>query len=131
MADTIQFVLVSPERMLASMEANEVQIPGAEGDMTAMADHMPLITTLRPGVVRATGGGETKEFVVSGGFAEVTASTVSVLAEQAVPRAEVTQEFLENLRQQAEAAHAEATDDNRDATAKAVADLAELAAQMV
>ena len=55
MADTVQFDLVSPERLLASVEATEVQIPGTDGDMTAMADHTPLITTLRPGVVRASG----------------------------------------------------------------------------
>ena len=47
MADTLQFDLVSPERSLASMQVSEVQIPGSDGDMTAMADHAPTITTLR------------------------------------------------------------------------------------
>ena len=51
MADTVQFDLVSPERLLSSVAAKEVQIPGAEGDMTALPDHAPLITTLRPGVL--------------------------------------------------------------------------------
>ncbi len=51
MADTMQFDLVSPERRLASVQATAVQIPGAEGDMTAMPDHAPLITTLRPGIL--------------------------------------------------------------------------------
>ena len=45
---TLQFDLVSPERRLASLEATEVRVPGADGDMTAMADHAPTITTLRP-----------------------------------------------------------------------------------
>ena len=49
MADTMQFDLVSPEKSLASLAAREVQIPGSEGDMTAMPDHAPTITTLRPG----------------------------------------------------------------------------------
>ncbi len=131
MADMIQFDLVSPERKLASMQASEVQIPGSEGDMTAMADHMPIITTLRPGVVKATGSEGTQEYVVSGGFAEVTPTSVSVLAEQAVPRADVTPEFLDRLREQAEEAHAQTTDTARDATAKALADLAHLAEDMV
>ncbi len=131
MADTMQFDLVSPERKLASMQASEVQIPGAEGDMTAMPDHMPLITTLRPGILRATGAEGTQEFVVSGGFAEVTATSTSVLAEQAVPRAEATPEFLAELRKQAEEAHAQAAPEVKDRTAKALADLAHLADDMV
>jgi len=131
MADMMQFDLVSPERKLASMLVSDVQIPGTEGDMTAMPDHMPIITTLRPGIVRATGPDGTMEFVVSGGFAEVTATSVSVLAEQAMPRADVTPDFLEQLRKDADAAHEQAGPDTRDAAAKMVADLAHLAEDMV
>ena len=47
---TIQFDLVSPERKLASLDASEIQIPGSDGDFTAMAEHAPIITTLRPGL---------------------------------------------------------------------------------
>lgn len=85
-----QFDLVSPERRLSSVAAREVQLPGADGDMTVMAGHAPLITTLRPGVLRVAHERGTEEFVVSGGFAEVTATGVSVLAEQALPRGEFT-----------------------------------------
>lgn len=131
MADTMQFDLVSPERRLASLQASAVKIPGAEGDMTAMPDHAPVITTLRPGVLRATGAEGELEFVVYGGFAEVTATSVSVLAERAVPRAEATPEFMESLRKEAEARHAAAPANGRSATAKAMADLAHLAEQMV
>ena len=131
MADTMQFDLVSPERRLASMQATEVQIPGSEGDMTAMPLHMPVITTLRPGILRAVGPDGTQEFVVSGGFAEVTATSASVLAEQAVLRSEVTPDFLESLKKEAEAAHAEATPEVQDMTAKVLADLAHLADEMV
>ncbi len=92
MADTLQFDLVSPERLLASVEATEVQIPGAEGDMTAMPDHAPLITTLRPGILKVSSAKGDAEYVVTGGFAEINASSISVLAEQAVPRDEMTQE---------------------------------------
>ena len=124
MAKEMQFDLVSPERRLASFEAIEVLVPGSEGDMTAMADHMPLITTLRPGIVRAKGasGGE-QEFVVSGGFAEITATSLSVLAEQAVPRGEVTADFLESLAR-------EPGDDGPDAAAKYAADVAALRSEL-
>ena len=124
MADTLQFDLVSPERMLASFAAREVLIPGSEGDMTAMPDHAPTITTLRPGLLRAVGGSETQEFLVTGGFAEITATGASVLAERAVPKAEVTRAFLEQLQAEAQKAHEEAAPEKKDITAKVVADLA-------
>ena len=54
MADTLQFELVSPERKLASVAASAVTIPGIGGDFTAMPNHAPFLTTLRPGVVRVT-----------------------------------------------------------------------------
>jgi F-type H+-transporting ATPase subunit epsilon len=100
----VQFDLVSPERRLASVEASEVQIPGADGDMTAMADHAPTITTLRPGLLRVVHSGGADEYVVSGGFAEITAAGVSVLAEQALPRAEMTQEVYDAMIAEAKAA---------------------------
>ncbi len=104
----VQFDLVSPERRLASVEASEVQIPGADGDMTAMADHAPTITTLRPGVLTVVHGGGSDEYVVSGGFAEITADSVSVLAEQALPKAEVTQEVYDAMVEEAKEAYGRA-----------------------
>ncbi len=124
MADTLQFDLVSPERMLASFEASEVLLPGTEGDMTAMPDHAPTITTLRPGFLRAVSAGESREFLVTGGFAEITATSTSVLAEQAIPREEVSREMLEELHAQATRVHEEAAPENKDVTAKVVADFA-------
>lgn len=103
MADAMQFDLVSPERRLASVSAREVQIPGSDGDLTAMAGHVPTITTLRPGVLRVIHAGGTDEFVVSGGFAEITATGVSVLAEQALPRADLSPEIHARLLEEARA----------------------------
>ncbi|EDM72646.1 ATP synthase F1, epsilon subunit [Roseobacter sp. AzwK-3b] len=91
MADTVHFDLVSPERRLVSVDATEVRIPGAEGDLTAMAQHSPLITTLRPGIVTVTGPNGTADYVVTSGFAEIDGGSVSVLAERAIPRDEITQ----------------------------------------
>ena len=93
----LQFDLVSPERRLASAETTEVMIPGADGDMTVMAGHAPTITTLRPGIMRVTHDGTTEEYVVLGGFAEISATGVSVLAEQALHRDEMTQEVYQQL----------------------------------
>ncbi|MBQ1202465.1 MAG: F0F1 ATP synthase subunit epsilon, partial [Loktanella sp.] len=62
----LQFDLVSPERRLASVTATEVRIPAVEGDMTAMANHVPTIPTLRPGVLSVVHAGGVDDFVVSG-----------------------------------------------------------------
>ncbi len=104
MADTIQFDLVSPERSLASLEVKAVQIPGADGDMTAMPDHAPLITTLRPGILTVEAPSETSEYVVFGGFAEIGTSGISVLAEKAVPKGEMTRADLDAMLEDARSA---------------------------
>ena len=103
MADTMQFDLVSPERRVASLEVTSVQIPGADGDMTAMPGHAPLITTLRPGILRVESTGGTQEYVVTGGFAEI-GENLSVLAERALPRQEMTQETFDAILEEARAA---------------------------
>ena len=105
MADTMQFDLVSPERSLASLQVSAVQIPGADGDMTAMPDHSPTITTLRPGILKIEGPSGTSEYVVTGGFAEITGTALSVLAEKAIPVAEMTRDQHEALLADARAAH--------------------------
>lgn len=119
MAGTVQFDLVSPERRLASVKASEVQIPGADGDMTAMADHAPTITTLRPGILRVVHDKGTDEYVVFGGFAEISPTSVSVLAERALPRAEVNQAAFDTMMAAAKGAAGQADD-----IAKTVADMA-------
>jgi len=120
MPGNVQFDLVAPERRLASVQASAVQIPGADGDMTAMADHAPTITTLRPGILRVVHGGGTDDYVVSGGFAEISATAVTVLAEQALPRGEVTQSVFDGMLARARAANDVA---RSDAGAKVVADM--------
>ena len=124
----VQFDLVSPERRLASVKATEVQLPGAEGDLTAMEGHTPTITTLRPGILRAVGAEGTTAFVVTGGFAEITAATVSVLAERAVPVAEASVAMVDGLVAEAREAAAKATPEARDAADKLVADMLALKA---
>lgn len=126
----LQFDLVSPERRLASVEATEVQIPAAEGDMTAMANHAPTITTLRPGVLTVIHSGGSDAYVVSGGFAEITAEGVSVLAEQALPKDEVTQEVYDQMVADAKAAVSRAQDNFKNEPGP-VDDAAKLLSDMV
>jgi len=124
MAGTVQFDLVSPERRLASVAATEVQIPATDGDLTAMEGHTPTITTLRPGVLRAVSAQGTKSYVVTGGFAEITATGVTVLAERAIPTEEATGAILDGLVSEARALAADAPD--KDAADKLINDMTAL-----
>lgn len=118
----MQFDLVSPERKLASLEATEVEIPGAEGDFTAMQDHAPVLTTLRPGLLKVKAGSDVTEYLVTGGFVEVSPNATSVLAEQALPRGEVTREVVDSLIADAEFAAENQTGNDLDMASKRVAD---------
>ena len=85
---TFHFDLVSPEKLLFSGEVEQVDLPGAEGDMGVLAGHAPLVTTLRPGILTIFGESEKLPVVVNGGFAEVGPAGLTVLADMAVPRDE-------------------------------------------
>lgn len=126
MADGFTFELVSPETLLLSGEADLVTVPGAEGDMGIMSNHAPLMTSLRPGMVSVNmkEGGE-QSFFVRGGFADISSAGVTVLAEFAVPKAELTKEVFEEQKRLAQEeidAHAEGTDDDKKANARAFLD---------
>ena len=97
MADNMQFDLVSPERRVAEHTVTAVRIPGVEGDLTAMPNHTPLITTLRPGVLHVESDQGTEEYVVTGGFAQITPEKVSVLAEESYHRNDMSQEILDRM----------------------------------
>jgi F-type H+-transporting ATPase subunit epsilon len=118
MADKIAFDLVSPERLLLSDAADMVTIPGADGYMGVMAGHAPVISTLRPGTitVQGTAAGDTR-FFIRGGFAEVTAAKITVLAEEAIPLAEVNVATLDQRIRDAEEDVAAAKSDSDKARA--------------
>jgi len=85
MSKTFQFDLVAPEAVLASEEAVMVVVPGEAGDFGVLADHAPLLSSIRPGIVSVhTPSGEVKKIFVAGGFADVSGTLCSVLAEEAI-----------------------------------------------
>ena len=127
MADIMNFDLVSPERSLASFVATEVQIPGSEGDMTVMLNHAPILTTLRPGVLSVSGAEGVSEYVITGGFAEVTAEGVTVIAEHAMVRSEVTQADMDGIVSLAQVALDGSNEATQDAAIKVHADVVSLA----
>ncbi|NRB36657.1 MAG: F0F1 ATP synthase subunit epsilon [Rhodobacteraceae bacterium] len=132
MADVMQFDLVSPERSLASLQASAVQIPATEGDMTVMPNHAPTITTLRPGIVKVESPDGAAEYLVTGGFAEISQAGVSVLAEKALPVAEAKKADLDELVAKARGQYeaAVANDNLVDEFAKLLADMEALGTHM-
>jgi len=77
------FELVSPEKLLFSGEVEQVDVPGVEGDFGVLAEHAPMVTTLRPGILTVHAAGGEQKIVVLGGFAEVSADGLTVLADVA------------------------------------------------
>ena len=85
MAD-LHFELVTPERLVRSEEVHMVVVPGTEGDFGVLAGHAPFMSTLRNGDIAIYRGGmnvEPERIAVEGGFAEVSASGLTILAEKA------------------------------------------------
>ena len=87
MAETLQFELVSPEKLLLSEPVGMVVVPGSEGNFGVLPGHALFISTVRPGVIDVYDDGKTvnERIFVSGGFAEVTPERCTVLADEAVP----------------------------------------------
>jgi F-type H+-transporting ATPase subunit epsilon len=108
----MKFELVSPERLLLSAEVQQVTVPGTEGLFTVLPNHAPVLSTLRPGVVEViTEEGSRQRIFVRGGFAEVNNLGLTVLAEVAIPLAELDSKVLEDQIRNAEEDVADAQDD--------------------
>ena len=112
MAEPFQFELVSPERLLVSEKVEWVIIPGAEGEMTVLANHAPVMTSVKPGVVtvRSAEGAE-ERYVVFGGFADILPTGCTLLAESATAVRDIDRADLARRIQDAREDVADATDD--------------------
>lgn len=96
MAEKIQFELVSPAKLLVSSAVDMVVVPGTEGDFGALPRHSPVIATVRPGVIDIHDAGKVADRIfVAGGFAEVNEERIIVLAEEAIPVADLTAAMVE------------------------------------
>lgn len=120
MAGTFKFELVSPERVLMSVDADQVVVPGADGDFAVLAGHAPFITTLRPGVLDVTAGGSKRRVLVKSGFAEVDPTRLTILAQAAYDVDELTSAVVAKELAAAEADLAAAKDDESKSAADAL-----------
>ncbi len=123
MADTLKLELVSPERLLLSEQVEMVIVPGAEGVFGVLPLHAPTLSTLKPGFVQVYKGGAVADsFFVTGGFAEVTPASCTVLVDEAIPQATLTRDYAAQRLAAAKARLDQAAnDDDRRLAAAALA----------
>lgn len=121
MADTLQLDLVSPAKLLASEAVGMVVVPGVEGYFGVLPNHMPLLSTLRPGVVTVHEGvtaAPSKQFFVDGGFAEVNPTGCTLLVDEAIDVSELTSESVAERKAAAEQKLQDASNDEERAAAE-------------
>ena len=112
----VDLEIVRPEKLLLSQPVDMVVIPAAEGEMGVLPGHAPMIVLLRGGTISIYEGSKvTQRLYVAGGFAEITPERCTVLADEAVPVAELSREEGQRRLDAAEAAYEAA--DRLDMTA--------------
>ena len=122
------FELVSPEKLLFSGEVQSVVAPGSDGQFTVLAQHAPVMTTLKAGVVTINGD---EKLFVRGGFADVSEKGFTILAEQAIAIKDLDVAKLEQDLKNAREDLADAkTDEVRRQAADALQQLQDLRAAL-
>ncbi|HRD77819.1 MAG TPA: ATP synthase F1 subunit epsilon [Hyphomicrobiaceae bacterium] len=112
MAATFKFEVVSPERVLLATDAEQVLVPGDDGDFTVFSGHAPVISTLRPGILEVKGPGGARRLYVKGGFAEVEPDRLTILAASAIDIADGARERIRSELAAAESELASASGDD-------------------
>eukprot|EP01037_Dinobryon_pediforme_P004346 gene4346-4394_t len=106
----VDLEIVSPEKLLLSKPVDMVVIPAAEGEMGVLVNHAPMIVLLRAGTIRLyQGNAVTEQLYVSGGFAEVTPTRVTVLANEATEVSELSRTEAQSRLTAAETDYAAAS----------------------
>jgi F-type H+-transporting ATPase subunit epsilon len=123
MAAAFNFELVTPERLLLAGEAEQVVVPGAEGDFAVLVGHAPVVSTLRPGILEITLTDGKQRVFVKKGVAEADPTRLTVLAQTAVALEDLTPAMIDAELKAAEAARAEANDDQSRLMADTLVDL--------
>lgn len=103
MADKLNFSLVSPERELFSGSVDQVDVPGTEGDLGIFPDHSPLMAAIRTDAITVYADGQTTQYFVQGGFADVTPEGLIILAERAIPMDEMNAGVIKEIMEEIEA----------------------------
>lgn len=122
MADKLHFELVSPAKLLKSEDVDMVVVPGTEGDFGVLPLHAPVVSTLRTGIIEVHNESGIEKLIVVGGFAEVNAEGLTILAEIAKPLSEVDRTAYEAELKDLEEDVQDAKDDETKARAEKARD---------
>jgi len=101
---TLRLEIVTPEAKAYSEDAEMVVLPGSDGELGVYPNHVPVLTTLKPGELRVIKGGRETSLAVGEGFAEITADSVSVLTDMALQSAAIDEQAAEDAVARAKAA---------------------------
>ena len=124
------FELVTPEKILMSDSVSSVSVSGVEGDMTVLANHSPIATSLRPGYVDINTNGKTERFFLTGGFIQITSDEVVVLAESASSEEDLNSEMIDNVIEKTKSLRENASDLQKCVLAKKLNDLTNIRNQL-
>tara|TARA_Y100000991_G_scaffold67756_1_gene50588 strand:- start:387 stop:782 length:396 start_codon:yes stop_codon:yes gene_type:complete len=124
------FELVTPEKVLMSDSVSSVSVSGVEGDMTVLANHSPIATSLRPGYVDINTNGKTERFFLTGGFIQITPDEVVVLAESASSEEDLNSEMIDNVIEKTKSLMENASDLQKCVLAKKLNDLTNIRNQL-
>ncbi|MFA4954674.1 MAG: ATP synthase F1 subunit epsilon [Patescibacteria group bacterium] len=117
----MHFELITPERVVFRQEVDQVTLPTAEGEITVLPQHIPLVAALVPGIARLKTGGQVEEVAVSGGFIEVGGDNVRVLADTAERGEELDLTAIEQAKTRAQKVMREAVQADDKSYAMAMA----------
>ena len=124
------FELVTPEKILMSDSVSSVSVSGVEGDMTVLANHSPIATSLRPGYVDINTNVKTERFFLTGGFIQITSDEVVVLAERASSEEDLNSEMIDNVIEKTKSLMENASDLQKCVLAKKLNDLTNIRNQL-
>ena len=118
----LQLEIVTPEAKVYSESIDSVVIPGVEGELGILNQHVPLLTQISPGELRVSKDGKETNLAVGEGFVEVTADRVIVLTDMAIEEANIDADAAEEAVRRAEQAMAgeKLSDEEYAATAAAL-----------
>jgi F-type H+-transporting ATPase subunit epsilon len=119
MAATLKLEIVTPEARVFSEDVEMVTLPGLDGEMGILPQHIPLMTQLKAGEIIVRRNNENIYLAVGDGFVEVTADRVAVLTDMAVPADQIDEIAAEEARKKAEARLSEVADSEEAATVQA------------
>jgi len=103
MADTLKLEIVTPEAKIYSDAVDMVVVPGAEGELGIMPLHIPLLTELKPGVLKISKTGQETYLAVGEGFVEVTQQSVTILTDMAIAEKEIDEQKVQAAIERAQA----------------------------